>query len=267
MVAQAVTPFRTTESLMGMTGVVFAVLGAAVMGAVIATDSDHIGSDNLTFIWLVPLLSLLFLVPALAGAALIPTRSWVGGVLLMGNAALLLVGGASASGVGFPLGLVFLPGVVLMWRAGARAVARQNSEEIALTPRPFLVWTAGSVTPILAFLLLASRWYMTCTAFSDGTEDCDRQSLGAEPLVFGLIAVCAATLALLGLLLANLRIQGASPFAGTLARGAALFPLAGAGLGLVALWMPLSIIGVIVLALIGISFVLFFLPTQSRERA
>lgn len=256
----AAAPFRKVESLMAMAGVVFAVAGAAVMGALIATDSDHVGTDSLNFIWLVPLLSLVFLLPALAGAALIPVRSWLGGILIMGNAALLLIGAASVSGVGFPLGLVYLPGVVLMWRAASRALARGGSQEIEFSLRPFLVWTAGAIMPILAFLLLASRWYTSCTAFSDGTVDCDRESLGDEPLVFGLIGLSVATLALVGFLLANLPAE-----AQRLARWAAVLPFAGAALGLIGIWSPLGVIGGLALALVAISFLLFFLPTRSRK--
>lgn len=253
-------PLRTTESLMAMVGIALAVAGAAVMGALIATDGDHLSDGNWNFVWLVPLLSLAFLTPALAGAALVPLRSWLGGVLILGNAALLLIGAASASGLGFPLGLVYLPGVVLLWRASSRLLARQGSEEIELGPRPFLVWTAGGLTPLLAFLLLASRWYESCTAFGDGRLVCQRESLGAEAIVFGLVGVAVGLLVLMSLLLANLPSarQGGQ-------RWAALLPLAAAAIGLGGLWSSLPTIAVLALVLVIISFALLFLPTPSRE--
>lgn len=240
---------------MAMTGIALALLGALVLGLVLATESEHLAIDNLNWAWGVPLLTVVFLLPALAGAGLMPGRAWTGGVLVMGNAALLLVGAALTTPVALPLGIPFLPGLVLMWRGASRAIARRASEDIAVGLRPILLWAAGGLAPILAFLLIASRLYENdCSAIVGGPEVCSQASLGNETLVRALIALAIAGLFALGLALLAWR------------QGTALLPLAAAVLGLWGAWSPLGRIGLIALALMAISFVLFFLPVPSKER-
>lgn len=251
--ATALAPFRKTESLMAMAGIVLALAGALVLGAVLATERDHLDIDNPNWAWLVPLLTVLFLSPSIVGATLIATRPWTGGVLVMGNAALLLIGAALATPVALPLGIPFLPGLVLMWRGASRAIARRASQDIEAGPQPFLMWAAGGLTPILAFLLIASRLYETCTVVAgSGILECQRDSLGAEPVTFSLIGVAIGLLVAVGLALLALR------------QGTALLVLAAAVLGLWGAWSPLGRIGLIALALVAISFVLFFLPIPSK---
>lgn len=248
---------------MAMAGVVFAVAGGLVLGAVLATESEHLDIDNLNWVWLVPLLTILFLTPSIVGATLLPTRAWTGGILIMGNAVLLLVAAASITPVALPLGIPYLSGLVLMWRAASRAIARRGSEEIDSGPRALLIWTAGGLAPILAFLLIASRLYENDCSFIGGQEICSQPSLGDEALVRALSALAIAGLFAVGLaLLANLPADTQR-----LARWAAVFPFAGAALGLIGIWSPLGVIGLIALALVAISFVLFFLPTKSKEAA
>lgn len=254
MVTTTVAPFRKVESLMAMAGVVFALAGAMALGALLASDDEH-GVGNWHFLWLAPLFSLAVLLPAIVGASLMPYRSWTGGALAMGTALVLVLGAASASGgVGLPLGLVYLPAIILLWRGGARAIARGGSQEMVPSVRPYLVWAAGALAPILAFLLLASRWYETCTAIAgSGTLECHRDSLGAEPMTFGLIAAAIGLLAGAGLALL------------ALGHRSALLPLAAVALGLWGVWSPLPRIGLIALALVLISVALLFLPTPSKE--
>src|SRR3990172_8878192 len=125
MTAHAVTSrLRTTESLMAMSGIVLAAVGATVLGLVVASDEEH-GAGNWNFAWLVPAVSMLFLAPAGLGVAIMPERAWTGGALVMVNAAALLIGAVAATSVLIPLGLVYLPAVVLLWRAASRAIARR----------------------------------------------------------------------------------------------------------------------------------------------
>ncbi len=261
MTAQAVAaPFRTTESLMAASGILLAAVGGTVLGLVVASDSEH-GAGNWNFAWLAPLLSLLFLTPAAVGVAIIPARAWTGGALIMANTAALLIGAAAATSVVLPLGLVYLPAVVLLWRAGSRAIARRGSEEIVPGRRPYLIWAAGGITPILAFLLIASRLYQTCTVFSAGRVDCRSQSLGAEGLVLALIAAAVVALVALAALLLSDRGLPGKPLSG---RWAAALPAAAAVIGLVGLASPLAVIGLLALALVLISLLLFFLPTETK---
>jgi len=213
MTAHAVSvPFRTTESLMAMAGIILGFAGGMVLGLVVASDPEH-GVDNWNFAWIAPAASLLVMTPAAAGAAIIPLRAWTGGMLVMGTAVVLIIGAAAATSVLMPLGLLYLPAAMLLWRAGSRALARRGSEEIIPGPRPYLVWTAGGLAPILAFLLIASALYETCTAYTGGTVNCERQSLGDEGIVLTLIGVAVVALVLVAVLLTVTRgpAVGASP--------------------------------------------------------
>jgi len=261
MTAHAVSvPFRTTESLMAMAGIVLGFAGAVVLGLVVASDPEH-GVDNWNFAWIAPAASLAIMMPAAAGAAIIPLRAWTGGVLVMGTAVVLIIGATAATSVLMPLGLLYLPAAMLLWRAGSRAIARRGSEEIIPGPRPYLVWAAGGLAPILAFLLIASALYEKCTAFTDGTINCERTSLGDDGLVLALIGVAVVALVLVAVLLAVTRGPAVGAFPGSVV---AALPAAAALAGIVGLAASLELIGLLALALVAISVVLFFLPTQTR---
>gem|GEM_PF-5331006 len=240
---------------MTMAGIGLALVGALVLGVVLATEREHLEIDNLNWAWGVPLLTALFLLPALVGASLMPSKAWTGGVLVMGNAAILLIAAALTTPVALPLGIPYLPGLVLMWRGASRALARRSSQNIELGPLPLLMWAAGGLTPILAFLLIASRLYENdCSFIVGGPEVCSPPSLGNETLVWALIGLSVAGLFAVGLALLALR------------QGIALLPLAAALLGLWAVWSPLGRIGFIALALVAISFMLFFMPVPAIKK-
>jgi len=248
---------------MAASGIALAAVGATVLGAVLASDGEH-GVGNWIFAWLAPLVSLAFLVPAALGTAIIRVRAWTGGVLVMANTAALLIGAVAATSVILPLGLVYLPAVVLMWRGASRAVARRGTEEIAPGRRPFLLWAAGGIAPMLAFLLIASRLYETCAVLPGGRLDCRTQSLGQEGLVLGLVGVAViALVAITALLLLEQPLRK-----GALSgRWTAALPAAAALAGLVGLASPLAVIGFLALGLVALSVMLFFLPTETREEA
>ncbi|HXG36447.1 MAG TPA: hypothetical protein VNL15_05715, partial [Dehalococcoidia bacterium] len=239
MVGAFALSFRHTESLMTLYGVGFAVAGGAVMGALLSTDSSHVAEGDLLFLWLVPLLSLLFLLPALLGSLLLAQHAWAGALLVMANAGFLALGAAFTAGAGFPLGLVYLPGVILMWRGGSRALAGKHAAGIERGPRPFLVWTAAGIMPLLAFLLLASRWYSDCT-LAEQRVSCTAESLGYGPLVFALGALLMFLLMIVGICLWQ-----TSSRAGPLSALIAALPLLGAFLGLIGFWSTLALIGVL----------------------
>ena len=247
---------------MAMSGIVLAAVGSTVLGLVVASDEEH-GAGNWNFAWLVPAVSMLFLAPAGLGVAIMPERAWTGGALVMVNAAALLIGAVAATSVLILLGLVYLPAVVLLWRAASRAIARRGSEEIAPGLRPYLMWAAGGLTTILAFLLIASRLYETCKVVAGGRVECRSQSLGDEGLLLGLIAAAVVALVAVAALLLGERPRRNGPLFG---RWLAALPGAAALMGLVGLISPLAVIGPLALALVFISLVLFFLPTESRAQ-
>ena len=251
---------RTVESLMAVSGIALAAVGAAVLGLVLASDGEH-GVGNWNFAWLAPLVSLLFLAPAALGTAIMRDRAWTGGVLVMANTAALLIGAVAATSVILPLGLVYLPAVVLLWRGASRAVARRGTEEIAPGRRPFLLWAAGGIAPMLAFLLIAGRLYETCAVLSSGQLDCRSQSLGEEGLVLSLIGVAVIALVAIAALLLLERPSTKGTLSG---RWPAALPAAAALAGLVGLASPLAVIGILALGLVAISLMLFFLPTETN---
>lgn len=260
--ARSPRPFYAAESLMAASGIALAVLGAVVLGLVLASDGEH-GVGNWSFAWLAPLASLLFLAPAGLGAAIMPKRAWTGGLLVMANTLALLIGAAAATSVIVPLGLVYLPAVVLLWRAASRSIARRGAEEIVPGPRPYLVWASGGLAAILAFLLIASRLYETCRVSSGGLLDCRTRSLGEEGLVLSLIGAVVV-----GLMVAAAMLLAARPRHRHLPRQRwlAALPAAAALAGFAGLVSPLPVIGLLALALVVISLISFFLPTQTRAR-
>ena len=151
-----------------------------------------------------------------------------------------------------------------MMISASRAVARRGTEEIAPRRRSFLLWAAGGIAPMLAFLLIASRLYETCAVLSGGRLDCRSQSLGQEGLVLGLVGVAVIALVAITTLLLLEEPSRKGTLSG---RWPAALPAAAALAGLVGLTSPLAVIGILALGLVTISVMLFFLPTETREEA